>query len=55
MAHHVCMRKEYQRLGYRDAWINGRLMNVVIRNKLTEEWRNRGADEGRDLFPAPKI
>src|SRR5215510_3561926 len=33
------MRKEYQRLGYSDAWITERLKNVVIRNELTEEWR----------------
>jgi hypothetical protein len=43
------MRKEYARLGYSDAWINERLKNVVIRNELTEEWRERGADEGREF------
>jgi hypothetical protein len=43
------MRKEYQRLGYSDAWIIERLKNVVIRNELTEEWRERGAHEGREF------
>jgi len=43
------MRREYQRLGYSDTWINERLKNVVIRNELTEEWRERGADERRDF------
>src|SRR5262249_17535132 len=43
------MRKEYQRLGFSDAWITERLKNVVIRNELTEEWRERGAQEGREF------
>ena len=29
------MRKEYQRLGYSDAWITERLKNAAIRNELT--------------------
>lgn len=43
------MRREYARLGYTDAWIDERLKNVVIRNALTDEWRERGADERRDF------
>lgn len=43
------MRKEYQRLGYSDAWIEERLKNILIRNALTDEWCERGADEGRDF------
>jgi hypothetical protein len=43
------MRKEYQRLGYADAWIEERLKNIAIRNALTDEWRERGADERRDF------
>ena len=43
------MCKEYQRLGYNDAWINERLKNSVARNELTEEWRECGADEGREF------
>lgn len=43
------MRKEYARLGYSDAWINERLKNILVRNALTDEWRERGADEARDF------
>ncbi|MGH2517061.1 MAG: BRO-N domain-containing protein [Ktedonobacterales bacterium] len=43
------MRKEYERLGYSDVWISERLKNVVIRNDLTDEWRERGAEEGREF------
>jgi hypothetical protein len=43
------MRKEFERKGYSDAWINERLKNVVIRNELTDEWRERGAEEGREF------
>lgn len=43
------MRKDYRRLGYSDTWINERLKNVVARNELTDEWRERGAEEGREF------
>lgn len=43
------MRKEYERLGYADAWIASRLKNVVARNALTDDWRERGAEEGREF------
>jgi hypothetical protein len=43
------MRREYARLGYPDAWINERLKNVVARDGVTAEWRERGAQEGRDF------
>jgi DNA-damage-inducible protein D len=43
------MRREYARLGYSDAWITERLKNVVARNELTDEWRERGADERLDF------
>jgi hypothetical protein len=43
------MRKEYEHVGYSDAWISERLKNVVIRNGLTDEWRERGAEEGREF------
>ena len=42
------MRKDYQRLGYSAAWITERLKNAAIRNELTAEWRERGADERRE-------
>lgn len=43
------MRKDYQRLGYSDAWITERLKNAAIRNELTAEWRARDADERREF------
>lgn len=43
------MRKDYQRLGYSDAWTTERLKKVVARNALTDEWRERGADERREF------
>jgi hypothetical protein len=43
------LRKDYRRLGYSDAWITERLKNVVTRNELTDEWRERGAEEGREF------
>jgi DNA-damage-inducible protein D len=43
------MRKDYRRLGYSDDWIDKRLQGQIIRDELTGEWRERGADEGRDF------
>jgi hypothetical protein len=43
------MRRESQRLGYGDAWIEERLKNIAIRNALTDEWRERGAEEGNEF------
>jgi hypothetical protein len=43
------MRREYARLGYTDAWTNERLKNIVVRDGLTAEWHERGAQEGRDF------
>jgi hypothetical protein len=43
------LRQEYQRLGYDDEWIGQRLLNIVTRDDLTEEWQQRGAEEGRQF------
>jgi hypothetical protein len=43
------MRKQYQRLGYSDDWIARRLQGIVVRDELTSEWRERGAQEGREF------
>ncbi len=43
------MRKEYQALGYTDQWIDQRLQGIAIRDDLTQEWRERGAHEGREF------
>ena len=43
------LRREYRRLGYDDEWIGQRLLNIVTRDELTEEWQQRGAEEGRQF------
>jgi hypothetical protein len=43
------LRREYRRLGYADEWINARLEHIVTRTELTTEWRERGAEEGREF------
>lgn len=43
------LRQEYRRLGYDDEWIGQRMLNIVTRDELTEEWHNRGAEEGRQF------
>ncbi|HEX9037410.1 MAG TPA: BRO family protein [Ktedonobacterales bacterium] len=43
------MRKNYAALGYTDEWIAQRLKGVTIRDELTQEWRERGAHEGREF------
>lgn len=42
------LRQAYRRLGY-DEWIGQRLLNIVTRDELTEEWQWRGAEEGRQF------
>ncbi len=37
---------DYKRLGYSDNWINQRLKSIEIRKELTDEWKNRGVEEG---------
>jgi DNA-damage-inducible protein D len=41
-------RKYYKDLGYNDAWIETRLKSVEIREQLTDEWKNRGVQEGME-------
>jgi hypothetical protein len=38
----------YQLKGYSPDWIEKRMRGIVIREELTDEWKNRGADENRD-------
>ncbi|HEX2913536.1 MAG TPA: Bro-N domain-containing protein [Chloroflexia bacterium] len=40
------MRATYRAKGYDDDWIEQRIKNDVIRNELTDEWKERGAKEG---------
>ncbi len=41
-------RMLYKLKGYSDDWIEKRVRGIAIREELTEEWKNRGADEKRD-------
>ena len=38
--------KEYMQLGYSEKWINQRLKSIEVRKELTNEWKNRGLQEG---------
>ena len=38
-------REKYRKDGREDKWIEDRIINLVGRNELTDQWRNRGAIE----------
>ncbi len=38
--------KQYLELGYSEKWINQRLKSIEIRKELTDEWKERGLEEG---------
>jgi DNA-damage-inducible protein D len=38
----------YKAKGYSDEWINERVKNIDIRKQLTDEWKNRGVQEGQE-------
>ena len=40
------VRATYRAKGYDEAWIDARIKNDLIRNELTDEWKERGAKEG---------
>jgi DNA-damage-inducible protein D len=41
-------RMLYKLKGYPDDWIEKRMRGIAIREELTDEWKNRGAEEERD-------
>jgi hypothetical protein len=41
-------RMLYKLKGYSDDWIEKRIRGIAIREELTDEWKNRGANENRD-------
>lgn len=41
--------KQYLELGYSQNWINQRLKSIEIRKELTDEWKNRGVQEGTEF------
>lgn len=42
------VRETYRLKGYSDEWIEKCLQSIDIRNKLTDEWANRGIESSRD-------
>ena len=42
------MKQLYQQKGYSSDWIEKRLRGIAIRQELTEEWKQRGVQEGRE-------
>ncbi len=40
------LRQQYRRAGYSTEWINARLRNIMTRDEITDEWRDRGVKEG---------
>ncbi|MBX2893178.1 MAG: phage antirepressor protein [Saprospiraceae bacterium] len=41
-------RQYYRDLGYDEKWIETRLQTIAIRGQLTDEWKARGVQEGRE-------
>jgi hypothetical protein len=41
--------EQYMQLGYSENWIHQRLKSIEIRKELTDEWKNRGLQEGRQF------
>jgi DNA-damage-inducible protein D len=41
-------RSYYKALGYDEAWIEMRLKTIEVRGQLTDEWKGRGVQEGRE-------
>jgi hypothetical protein len=42
-------RMLYKLKGYSEDWIEKRMRGIAIREELTDEWKNRGADKQRDF------
>lgn len=40
---------DYFQLGYSQEWINQRLKSIEVRKELTNEWKNRGVQEGKEF------
>ena len=41
-------RDLYQAKGYPQAWIEKRLRSIAVRGELTDEWKERGVQEGKE-------
>ena len=38
----------YLKKGYSEEWIHQRLLAIRIRNELTDEWKKRGVQKGKE-------
>lgn len=43
------MKEIYRAKGYSDQWIEKRLRGIAVRDELTDEWKKRGAKEGKEF------
>ena len=43
------MKELYKQKGYSDDWIEKRVRGIAIRQELTDEWKNRGVEEGKEF------
>ncbi len=41
--------QDYLNLGYSTKWINQRLKSIEVRKELTDEWENRGVEQGKEF------
>ncbi len=44
----VRMKAIYKAKGYSDEWIEKRVRGIAVRQELTDEWKKRGVQEGRE-------
>ncbi|GHU10988.1 phage antirepressor [Alphaproteobacteria bacterium] len=42
------MQEEYKKRGYDEHWIDVRIRGIVARKELTDQWKDRGASEGKE-------
>jgi len=43
------VKKYYELKGYPKDWVDKRVRGIAIRQDLTEEWKNRGVEEGKEF------
>ncbi len=42
------MKEMYRAKGYDEEWITKRIQSIVVRNELTDEWKERGVQPGKE-------
>lgn len=43
------IRATYKAKGYSDEWIEKRIRGILVRDELTNEWKQRGVKEGKEM------